>query len=146
MSDTENKVAIDPNAELPEDLGITDADRQLDIDRDNRTIPVAKEVLRLMSESSDKLLTGSKIVPPDEKIALYIPIAEHLIGEMLKNDMRMSEIKWVFDMTNAILTNVTQMLERSMDDSAKNATAKLFGREHHKEIKVADIDAVIKAQ
>lgn len=148
MENRENEVAVVAEVVTPPapiDLGITEADKQLDTDLDTRTMPVAKEVLRLMYET-EGLLTGTKSMTGKEKMELYIPMTESIIDKMIENEVRMSDIPWVFDMVNSVITNITQITERAMEKSAKKATSKLYGREDHDQIKVSDIDSVLKAQ
>ena len=134
-----------PKPEETVDTGVTDADKQLDIDRDNRTLPVMKLAFKMIAECKD-LKVGSQKVDTKEIMEVYVPMVEQLISEMLKNDVRMSEIKWVFDLMNAVITNVTQITERSMDKSSKAATATLFGCDDFDDIQVSDVDKVLKAK
>ena len=81
-----------PKPEETVDTGVTDADKQLDIDRDNRTLPVMKLAFKMIAECKD-LKVGSQKVDTKEIMEVYVPMVEQLISEMLKNDVRMSEIK-----------------------------------------------------
>ena len=125
----------------PKEAEVTNEDKQLDVDRDSRTVPVVKLVLKLLAEHED-LKLGSQ-AKPEEKVKVYVGIAEKLINEMLEQKTRLSEIKWIFDMLNDTILNLTNITERTMDSSSKKSTAHLYGAKDFDDITVNNVHKVL---
>lgn len=145
MSTNEEQV-VEPVEEVvdpTQEIDVTEADKQLDIDRDDRTLPVAKLMLSALAEG-DGLIVGMKPTQ-EEKIAYYAPIAEKVIESMLENNVRMNEVAYTSSLVLEALQNITDMVESTLESSQKKAQAKLFGRAKHSDIEVNDVHKVLIA-
>lgn len=124
------------------DTGITEEDKKLDVERDARCVPVAKKVLTEIANVED-LKIGITGFKPEDVIAVYKPIAEAVMEELLVREVKHSEVQYIFQLVRQATENVSNMVESSLAKSAKLATARKFGREEYEDITIGDIHQVL---
>jgi len=126
-------------------VDVTEADKQLDYDRDARVLPVVRKLYELLNAKEDLMIgmTPKGMTTPEfqsARVKNYIPIAEEIIKVMIENHVRVSEVKYCIGVAREAMELSMKFVENTVDSSMETVSAKLFGRNDINDIEVADVE------
>ena len=117
--------------------------RKLAEERDEETIPVAKEVIRIIAEAN---LAMSGINPVQSKDnESYRATAEKVLELMLEKNLKVSDSNFIFQLVLQPFDQIKEIVLMSLKRSFEKAEAKLFGNQYE-DIRLKHIDEVIRGK
>jgi len=112
----------------------------LDKLRDERCIPMAREVLKAIANQPN-LALGSD-VSEKERIECYESIFNKIMDYFRELDVPLKDIGYVFTLVTQGLNFTKDLVTMSMDNNVKRADSKLWGK-NTDDLTVQDVDKVL---
>lgn len=116
-----------------------DYERDVTKERDDRCVPVAKEVIKLIAAVDG--LAGN--VKPELLRESYDGVAKDILQLYLDKEIQISEINFVGQLVLQIVNQVTDIVNNSVNHSLKKAEVKVFGKEM-REVTFKELDELLQ--
>ena len=123
----------------------TPVERDLSQERENRVIPAAKELLRVILTREDLVMGigGAKNI---DKTALYYQgvYIEDVVPVLVKHNLKLTDLTYLFSVMLGTIELVKNITDQSFSMNREIAEAKLWGIEDTDDLTVADLEKVLK--
>lgn len=113
--------------------------------RDQETLPVAREIFRILGEKAQELPMGTEM---DEAAAavfyqnLYVEIVPYLI----KANIRLDDIHFLMQTVLQPVSLLQSVVVASFENNQDLAHAKLWGVKHLGDLRISHLDAVLREE
>jgi len=114
---------------------------QLTKQRDNRCIPIAKEIIKKLAEYETPM--GSFLTPEKTKQD-YTPLAEDILKLLLEKDVLVGDVSFIFQLALQPYQFLKELVTDSVNDSITKAAEKFWGKEETK-VTMKELDKVLKS-
>lgn len=123
-------------------------ERDLTAERNAEVIPIAREIIRAMGEAADKLPIGDPPTDP-EKVDEYARFYRDMfvnatVVSLIKHNPKMKDISYVFRLVFQPFQNLQDVTIASFNMNRDVADAKLWGVKDIDDVRVGDVDRVLK--
>lgn len=108
--------------------------------RMDQCIPIAKEILKLLSEMETPMGDFSE----EERQKYYVPIAEKVLDQLTSAGVKYMDVTFVNQLLVQVLENVFAIVSASTDTSLKICHKIKWGKDMM-EVSLEDMDEVMKA-
>lgn len=98
-------------------------------ERDDKCIPLAKQLFKTVAEHVDDIKMGSDIKPNEFK-EVYKPIVLAGIKQHLENDLKLEDIGYIHSLLNDVIAVFNEQMQRTINEHTKRADALLWGSEY----------------
>jgi hypothetical protein len=112
---------------------------KLDLARDEKCIPLAKQFLKLIADGDFSL----KKQTDEEFLKEYNPITEQILNVLLENEVKISDLSYIKQLIGEILQNVDTLVTGSLNNSLRIAENALWGVDRD-EKNLKHVDNVLK--
>ena len=115
-------------------------EKDLTKERDERCVPVAKEVMKLII-NYDGLMMGT--VDVKEAMKSYKNLVQEVKATLLKNNVKINEISYIFQLAFEPLDTVKNMVIENINHQINDLRNTLFGKEFA-EVTYSEMDEKLK--
>ncbi len=114
---------------------------KLSIEREVRCIPVAQEIIKLISEKDMKM---GAYVTEEERRECYGSLSKDILEYMKERDIKFNETAFCFALVLEVVNHTKDMIQNSLQMSMDFCDEKLWGKEFNK-ITLQDMDDLLTA-
>lgn len=110
--------------------------------RDELCIPIAQRALQIIAEHNPDLFLDQQ----DKIIEAYTPIHQEITKLCLEKNLTIMDVSYTMSILQSAFENTKKLVLYSLQHNFQLAQKKLFKTESEGEVRMQDIDAVLKSE
>lgn len=112
--------------------------KDLSKEREEECMPIAREILKLIGESSESFILGSANM--EDFTAFYQKfVAEKILPLVTAKNIKTAEHTFIMQMVLQPVDFIKNLLAASLEEAENAAVASKFGLKDHRDIRISDI-------
>jgi len=109
--------------------------------RDKVCLPIAKEILSMIAKY-EKVEVGMGNINPANVKKEYAELCKDVLTLMLKEDIKISEVSYIFRVVLQPYNFVKEIVEQSMNEHMKESMEKIWGKDEL-DVRMSEIDDLL---
>lgn len=120
-------------------------EEDLTLQRDNRTVPIAKEILKIIASKEDLMIGSHDGIKQEDVRAYYGTVYERDIAPLLiTHNVRINDIHYIFQLCMMALENVKGMVEHTIPVRMEQADSFLWNVKDMDDVTIGNVMDVLE--